>query len=132
MRGLPLRERSFPSKAGRPHIVYLSKQAAMLFKELLVLAGDSEWVLPVCGSLIKPFAHNALDNALKVALQGQEIPAFTLHDLRRTASSLLHEKGWGYDIVENALNHAIFQICLSDALCAGRFLLVFQIHLISR
>ncbi|WP_372437232.1 tyrosine-type recombinase/integrase [Pseudomonas chlororaphis subsp. aureofaciens] len=104
----------------------------MLFKELLVLAGDSEWVLPVCGSLIKPFAHNALDNALKVALQGQEIPAFTLHDLRRTASSLLHEKGWGYDVVENALNHAIFQICLSDALCAGRFLLVFQIHLISR
>ncbi|MHC9242531.1 tyrosine-type recombinase/integrase [Pseudomonas aeruginosa] len=95
------------SKTGKPHIVYLSKQAVMLFRELFVLAGTSEWVLPGRGSLTKPFAHNALNQALKVSLRGQDIPAFTIHDLRRTASTLLHEKGWASDVVEKALNHAI-------------------------
>jgi integrase len=95
------------SETGKPHIVYLSRQAVLLFKELLTLAGNSEWVLPGRGSLTKPFAHNALNKALKVALQGQEIPAFTIHDLRRTASTLLHEKGWASDVVEKALNHTI-------------------------
>lgn len=78
-----------------------------LFKELRRLAGNSDWVLPGRGTLTKPFAHNALNKALKVSLQGQEIPAFTIHDLRRTASTLLHENGWASDIVEKALNHTI-------------------------
>lgn len=95
------------SKTGKPHIVYLSKQSVLLFKELKVLAGNSAWVLPGRGTLTKPFAHNALNSALKVALQDQEIPAFTIHDLRRTASTLLHEKGWASDVVEKALNHTI-------------------------
>jgi integrase len=42
-----------------------------------------------------------------VALTGQDIPAFTIHDLRRTASTLLHENGWPSDVVEKALNHTI-------------------------
>jgi len=42
-----------------------------------------------------------------VALRGQDIPAFTIHDLRRTASTLLHEHGWPADVVEKALNHTI-------------------------
>ncbi|MOA32982.1 putative prophage CPS-53 integrase [compost metagenome] len=44
---------------------------------------------------------------MKVSLHGQDIPAFTIHDLRRTASTLLHEKGWASDVVEKALNHTI-------------------------
>jgi integrase len=44
-----------------------------------------------------PIAHNAMNNALKVALRGQDIPALTIHDLRRTASTLLHEHGWPAD-----------------------------------
>jgi integrase len=95
------------SKTGKPHIVYLSKQATRLFKELKILAGNSAWVLPGRGTLAKPFAHNAINNALKVALQDQQIPAFTIHDLRRTASTVLHEKGWASDVVEKALNHTI-------------------------
>ena len=55
------------------------------------MASSSVWVLPGRGTLAKPFANNALNHALKVSLQGQEIPAFTIHDLRRTASTLLHE-----------------------------------------
>jgi integrase len=95
------------SKTGRPHIVYLSRQAVGLFKELQVLAGGSELVMPGRGSLTKPFAHNAINTALKTALQGQDIPSFTVHDLRRTASTLLHENGWPSDVVEKALNHTI-------------------------
>lgn len=95
------------SKTGKPHIVFLSRQAVALFKELQALAGGSELVMPGRGSLTKPFAHNAINNALKVALVGQDIPAFTIHDLRRTASTLLHENGWASDVVEKALNHTI-------------------------
>jgi len=86
---------------------YLSTQAQTLFKELKPLASSSVWVLPGRGTLAKPFASNALNQALKVSLQGQEIPAFTIHDLRRTASTLLHEQGWPSDVVEKALNHTI-------------------------
>ncbi|BBE10399.1 integrase family protein [Mycoavidus cysteinexigens] len=95
------------SKTGKPHIVYLSRQAGVLFEELKALAGGSELVMPGRGTLTKPFAHNAINTALKNALQGQEIPAFTIHDLRRTASTLLHESGWASDVVEKALNHTI-------------------------
>jgi integrase len=95
------------SKTGKPHIVFLSRQSVALFKELQILAGGSELVMPGRGSLTKPFAHNAINTALKVALRGQEIPAFTVHDLRRTASTLLHENGWASDVVEKALNHTI-------------------------
>lgn len=93
------------SKTGKPHIVYLSRQAVDLFRELHSLAGGSELVMPGRGSLTRPFAHNALNNALKNALRGQDVPAFTIHDLRRTASTLLHENGWPSDVVEKALNH---------------------------
>ena len=95
------------SKTGKPHIVFLSRQSVALFKELHALAGGSELVLPGRGSLTKTFAQNAINNALKKALQGQDIPAFTIHDLRRTASTLLHENGWSSDVVEKALNHTI-------------------------
>ena len=75
------------SKTGKPHIVYLSRQSIALFKELQSLAGGSALVMPGRGSLTKPFAHNAINSALKVALIGQDIAAFTVHDLRRTAST---------------------------------------------
>lgn len=99
------------SKTGKPHIVYLSKQAVGLFRELHSLAGGSELVMPGRGSLTKPFAHNAINSALTIALQGQEVPAFTVHDLRRTASTLLHENGWPSDVVEKALNHTLGSVC---------------------
>lgn len=95
------------SKTGKPHIVFLSHQSVAHFKELQALAGGSALVLPGRGSLTKTFAHNSINNALKKALQGQDIPAFTIHDLRRTASTLLHENGWSSDVVEKALNHTI-------------------------
>jgi integrase len=35
------------------------------------------------------------------------IPSFTLHDLRRTASTHLHEMEFASDVIEAALNHRI-------------------------
>lgn len=95
------------SKTRKPHIVYLSRQAVELFRELRVLSVGSELVMPGRGSLTKTFAHSCINTALKKALQGQAVPAFTIHDLRRTASTLLHENGWPSDVVEKALNHTM-------------------------
>lgn len=95
------------SKTGKPHIVYLSRQALGLFRELKALAGGSELVMPGRSSPTKPFAHNAINEALKKSLKDQAIPVFTIHDLRRTASTLLHENGWPSDVIEKALNHTI-------------------------
>ena len=88
-----------------PHIVYLSRQAKALFEELKALAGGSELVLPGRSSLSRPFAANALNKALDGINFGME--PFTIHDSRRTASTLLHEKGFVSDVIEKALNHTI-------------------------
>ncbi len=83
----------------------MSRQVAELFQELRVLAGDSELVLPGRGSLIKPFAANALNKALEGV--NFPIPPFTIHDLRRTGPTILHEQGFASDVVEKALNHSV-------------------------
>jgi integrase len=93
------------SKTGKPHIVYLALQVSTMFRELRSLAGDSELVLPGRGSLVKPFAANALNKALEGV--NFPIPPFTIHDLRRTGSTILHEHGFSSDVVEKALNHSI-------------------------
>ena len=88
-----------------PHILNGSPQVPVLFAELRSLASGGELVLPGRGSLTTPFAHNGMNNALKIAPHGQDIPAVTIHELRRTASTLLHKHGWPADLVEKALNH---------------------------
>jgi len=93
------------SKTRQPHIIYLSRQAADLFRELKALAGESAWVMPGRSSLAKPFAHNAMNQAM--ASISFKIEPFTIHDLRRTGSTLLHENGFAADVVEKALNHTI-------------------------
>jgi integrase len=93
------------SKTGKPHTVYMSRQVCELFRELKVLAGDSELVLPGRSSLKKPFAANALNKALEGV--NFSIEPFTIHDLRRTGSTLLNEQGFPTDVIEKALNHTI-------------------------
>ena len=93
------------SKTGKPHTVYLSRQVLTMFEELKNLAGDSPLVLHGRSSETRPFAPNALNKAL----EGISFPIapFTIHDLRRTGSTLLHEQGFSSDVVEKALNHNI-------------------------
>jgi integrase len=93
------------SKTGKPHLVFLSRQSVEIFRELQFLSGTSPLVLPGRSSLDKPFAHNALNHAL----DGVTFPIahFTIHDMRRTASTLLHERGFVSDVIEKALNHTM-------------------------
>lgn len=93
------------SKTGAPHTVYLSDQSVRIFEELKQLAGSSAFVLPGRSAATKPFAHNALNKALN----GLNVPLepFTIHDLRRTGSTRLHEAGFSSDVIEKALNHSI-------------------------
>jgi integrase len=87
----------------RPHIAYMSTQVAALFRELMVLNGESELVLPSRSSLIKPFAKNALNKAVEGLTFDME--PVTVHDLRRTAATQLTEHGFNKDVIEKALAH---------------------------
>ncbi len=93
------------SKTRAPHIVYLSRQSVDIFLELQSLGGGSPWVIPSRSSLTKPFSTTALNQALEGV--SFAIPPFTIHDMRRTGSTLLHEKGFSSDVIEKALNHTI-------------------------
>jgi integrase len=94
------------SKTGVPHIIYLSTQAELMFEELHSLAGGAAWVFPMRKDPRRPMAESTLNKSLTYVDWGN-IPAFTLHDLRRTASTHLHEMEYASDVVEVALNHKI-------------------------
>lgn len=91
------------AKTGKPHIVYLSTQVSEMFRELKVLAGGSELVMPGRSSLKKPFAKNALNTALDGLTF--DMDPLTIHDLRRTGATLLTENGFNRDVIEKALSH---------------------------
>ena len=91
------------AKGGKPHIVYLSTQVAVMFRELKALAGDSALVMPGRGSLARPFAKNALNKALEGLTF--DMDPLTIHDLRRTGATLLTEHGFNRDVIEKALSH---------------------------
>lgn len=93
------------TKNKKPHTIYLSSQVSRMFCELKALAGDSEFVLPGRGGHTRPFSGNAMNQAMGAITF--PINRFTIHDLRRTASTLLHEQGFPSDVIEKALNHSI-------------------------
>jgi integrase len=103
-------------KSSIPHLVPLSSQAVALLKELKRHAGGSPYVLAsLDGRRSKPISDTSLNWALwqitrprageKQALL--TIPQFTLHDFRRTGSTLLHANGYVSDVIEKALGHTI-------------------------
>lgn len=93
------------TKTGKPHVVYLSTQAAELLRELQDLACGSPFVLPSRSSLQQPISVSTLNVAVRAL--GLELADFVLHDFRRTASTHLHESGFASDVVEKSLAHHI-------------------------
>lgn len=96
-------------KTRNAHVVYLSQQAIKLFSELKGLAGKSAWVLPG-RDYNKPISKTTLNQIIFVARKkpGYEwLDDIWIHDLRRTASTQLHEMGWNSDVIEKALNHTV-------------------------
>lgn len=90
----------------RPLVVYMSDQIIEILKELKVIAVGSPYVFAgrKNGTHI---SHNVLNTAQKTALALTNVPHFTIHDLRRTASTHLNEQGFNGDAIEACLNHTI-------------------------
>ncbi|MDR2199886.1 MAG: tyrosine-type recombinase/integrase [Deltaproteobacteria bacterium] len=90
-------------KMGRTHLVPLSRQAADIFSELLPKSGCGEYVFP---AVKKPGQHihkTSLTDALRHA--GYTSAQQTPHGFRKTASTLLNERGYNYDWIERQLAH---------------------------
>jgi integrase len=99
------------TKTGKAHVVYLSRQALDLLRKLRPLAGDSPYLLPHRDRSGRPTGHMSLNHVIE-RLQASggllhDIRHFTVHDLRRTGSTRLHEANFLPDIVETALGHRI-------------------------
>lgn len=90
----------------REMVVYMSDQVIEIFRELKTIAGDEPYVFVgrKGGTYI---SHNAFNTAQKSALALTDIPDFTVHDLRRTASTHLNEQGFNSDAIEACLNHTM-------------------------
>lgn len=97
-------------KARRPHVVYLCQQALDLLVGLKTCAGSSPYLLPGRYETDKPMSDATLNRLItatvdKAQKEGVDLPHFCVHDLRRTASTLLHEAGFNTDWIEKCLAH---------------------------
>lgn len=97
-------------KRRNPHHVYLSRQALDIFIALKTFAGGSRYVLPSRYDSDLPMSKATLNQVLTLTYrlaqkEGKALEKFGPHDLRRTASTLLHEAGYNTDWIEKCLAH---------------------------
>ncbi len=97
-------------KRSKPHNVYLSQQAMDIFVALKTCAGNSRYVLPSRYDADAPMSRatfNRITTAVveRAKKEGLPLEAFTVHDLRRTGSTLLNELGFNSDWIEKCLAH---------------------------
>jgi integrase len=89
-------------KTGKDHLVPLSAMALRVLPE-----GRGDWVFSKDG--IRPLHASHFKAAFDKALlrEGSPLPRWTLHDLRRTARSLMSRAGVSADHAERCLGHVI-------------------------
>lgn len=99
------------TKNGKAHMIPLSRQAIAILNSIKPDRSDddpivpySPWVFP--GRFGEPICDSTLNEAIRAA-KWFGLERFTIHDLRRTASTILHEQGWNSDVIEKALNHTM-------------------------
>ncbi|MDE2166347.1 MAG: tyrosine-type recombinase/integrase [Alphaproteobacteria bacterium] len=97
-------------KRGKPHNVYLSRQSLDIMIALKTCAGNSRYLLPSRYDADAPMSRatfNRITMAIVDRARKQELPleSFTVHDLRRTGSTLLNELGFNRDWIEKCLAH---------------------------
>lgn len=97
-------------KRSRPHNVYLSTQMLDILVALKTCAGNSKYILPSRYDADAPMSRatfNRVTSAIAERAGKGNLPLepFTVHDLRRTASTLLHEMGFNSDWIEKGLAH---------------------------
>lgn len=97
-------------KRRKPHLVFLSHQALDIMVALKTMAGGSRFVLPSRYDIDSPMSSATLNQVMTLVYrlaqkEGQKLGKFGPHDLRRTASTLLHEAGYNTDWIEKCLAH---------------------------
>jgi integrase len=97
-------------KRSKAHNVYLSQQAIDIFIALKTCAGNSRYVLPSRYDADAPMSRatfNRITTAVvaRAKKEGLPVEPFTVHDLRRTGSTLLNELGFNSDWIEKCLAH---------------------------
>lgn len=97
-------------KGRNPHVVYLSRQALDIFVALHTCAAGSKFVLPSRYDPNRCMSHATLNRVTQlIAARGKAaglpLEPFTVHDLRRTGSTLLNEVGFNGDWIEKCLAH---------------------------
>lgn len=97
-------------KRRNPHLVFLPRQVLDYFIALKTLAGGSDYILPSRYDPEKPMNGATLNRVLTLTYEmaqkeGKPLAKLGPHDLRRTASTLLHEVGYNSDWIEKCLAH---------------------------
>ncbi len=97
-------------KRSKAHNIYLSEQAVDIFIALKTCAANSRYVLPSRYDADAPMSRatfNRITTAVVVRAKKEGLPLepFTVHDLRRTGSTLLNELGFNSDWIEKCLAH---------------------------
>jgi integrase len=97
-------------KRSRPHDVYLSRQALDVVIALKTCAGNSRFLLPSRYDADAPMSRATFNRVTysvveKAKQEGLPLGPFTVHDLRRTGSTLLNELGFNSDWIEKCLAH---------------------------
>jgi integrase len=97
-------------KRSKAHNVYLSRQALDIFIALKTCAGNSRFVLPSRYDADAPMSRATFNRVTYLVVEqakkeGLPLEPFTVHDLRRTGSTLLNELGFNSDWIEKCLAH---------------------------
>jgi integrase len=97
-------------KAKKPLVVYLSQQALDILVTFKTCFESSKYLHPSRYDLKLPISDATLNRVIDAAVKhtragGSELASFSVHDLRRTASSLLNEAGFNRDWIEKCLAH---------------------------
>lgn len=97
-------------KGRKEYVIYLSDQAMDILTGMKVCAMGSNYLMPGRYDIKKPLSNAALNNVIdgtvkRINEKGIEFEPVTVHDLRRTASTLLHEAGYNSDWIEKCLAH---------------------------
>lgn len=97
-------------KRSKAHNVYLSEQAVDIMIALKTCAGNSRYLLPSRYDADAPMSRATFNRVTYAVVErakneGLPLAPFTVHDLRRTGSTLLNELGFNRDWIEKALAH---------------------------
>jgi integrase len=97
-------------KRSKAHNVYLSTQALDIMIALKTCAGNSRYLLPSRYDADAPMSRATFNRVTasvyeQAKAEGLPLEPFTVHDLRRTGSTLLNELGFNSDWIEKCLAH---------------------------